>query len=139
MMKQVTLEEAPLLYELATQSYGTSPWTKTQFEESLTSKWTTTYVYEQDGQWLGFIQVQQFDDTEGEILNVGVHPDYRGQGVATTLMSYILPKAEKWLLEVRAHNTVAQHLYERMGFETIAVRKKYYHQPTEDALIMQRK
>lgn len=83
---------------------------------------------------------------QAEILRIGTHPDYQRQGIAskiftnlhTILTSY---QVESLLLEVRADNMPAIALYEQQGFVVIHQRLGYYqqlHQPSVDALIMQR-
>ena len=138
MIEVMIKRDSKALFQLASESYGESPWTKQQIEESFDVKWLTTYGYKIHQQWVGFVQIQCIGD-EAEVLNIGVHPDYRHQGIAKALLEAVLPKASSWLLEVRASNHAAQSLYKTLGFKKIAIRKGYYHYPREDAWIMQRK
>ncbi len=78
---------------------------------------------------------------EAEVMNVAVHPDYRGLGIAGRLMEALLEEGsrrgvQEYTLEVRAGNQAAIHLYERNGFVGEGVRPDFYRKPTEDALIM---
>lgn len=83
---------------------------------------------------------------QAEILRIGTHPDYQRQGIASQLFAtlnneLINNKVESLLLEVRADNAPAIALYEQQAFAVIHTRKNYYqlpHQPSVDALIMQR-
>ena len=83
---------------------------------------------------------------QAEILRIGTHPDYQRQGIASQLFAtlnneLINNKVESLLLEVRADNAPALALYGRQGLTVIHKRKGYYqlpHQPSVDALIMQR-
>lgn len=83
---------------------------------------------------------------QAEILRIGTHPDYQRQGIASQLFAtlnneLINNKVESLLLEVRADNAPALALYEQQAFAVIHTRKNYYqlpHQPSVDALIMQR-
>ena len=83
---------------------------------------------------------------QAEILRIGTHPDYKRQGIASQIFTSLNKelqnqKVESLLLEVRADNFAAIALYEQQGFTVIHRRKGYYqapHQPTVDALIMQR-
>jgi ribosomal-protein-alanine N-acetyltransferase len=73
--------------------------------------------------------------------NIAVLPPYRRQGVARTLLSALLLHArsllaERILLEVRASNQAAIRFYQASGFQTLARRRDYYSNPTEDALIL---
>jgi [ribosomal protein S18]-alanine N-acetyltransferase len=80
---------------------------------------------------------------ELHINTLAVHPRWRRQGVASLLLTHVLDDAvrlgaEKATLEVRRSNEGARKLYERFGFEVSGVRKEYYRQPVEDALILWR-
>jgi ribosomal-protein-alanine N-acetyltransferase len=80
---------------------------------------------------------------ELHINTLAVHPCWRRQGVASLLLTHVLDDAvrlgaEKATLEVRRSNEGARKLYERFGFEVGGVRKEYYRQPVEDALILWR-
>ena len=78
---------------------------------------------------------------EAHITNIAVHPDYRNRGFGRMIMQTLMQEAsrlgiERMTLEVRVSNRPAIHLYESMGFERGGVRKGYYSNNREDALIM---
>ena len=78
---------------------------------------------------------------DGHVTNVGVEPAYRRQGIATRLMLVLARRAlaegaQALTLEVRVSNTGAQELYRRFGFAPAGIRKNYYADSNEDALIM---
>jgi ribosomal-protein-alanine N-acetyltransferase len=78
---------------------------------------------------------------EAHISNVAIHPDYRRQGLGRMLLTHLLEEAAAKgataaTLEVRRSNVAAQKLYAGFGFKVIAVRKHYYSDENEDALIM---
>ena len=78
---------------------------------------------------------------EAEVMNVAVHPDYRGQGIAQKLMDALMLAGKargvkEYTLEVRVSNASAIHVYETHGFVGEGVRPGFYRMPTEDALIM---
>lgn len=80
---------------------------------------------------------------EAHITLLGIDPNYRGQGLGEFLLSQLLADAHTWsleraTLEVRASNTAAIKLYQKMGFEIAGRRKDYYPLPPEDALILWR-
>lgn len=80
---------------------------------------------------------------EAHITILGVHPNYRGQGLGQALLYALLKKAWKrrleWAtLEVRASNRPAQSLYEKFGFQEVGRRRRYYKDTGEDALILWR-
>lgn len=78
---------------------------------------------------------------EAHITLLGIHPDYRRQGLGQFLLLTLLQSSiaygSKWAtLEVRASNYPAQALYQLFGFVTIGRRKRYYTDTREDALIL---
>lgn len=78
-----------------------------------------------------------------EILTLGVHPDYRGKGIAQRLLHALIDQAqankcERVFLEVRESNAPAIHLYKRNGFDALHRIKDYYRTPVEDAILMGR-
>jgi ribosomal-protein-alanine N-acetyltransferase len=78
---------------------------------------------------------------EGEIYRIATIPEYRERGIAYRLLDYAY-KTEKGhglevlFLEVRTQNIVARALYRAYGFEEVGVRKNYYKDPVDDAIIM---
>lgn len=79
---------------------------------------------------------------EGEITNIAVDKDYRGQGIGKNLLNSLLEHARQRAmdtitLEVRSSNEIAKTLYGSYHFREIAIRKAYYQKPIEDAIIMQ--
>ena len=78
---------------------------------------------------------------EGEITNVVTKSTMRGKGIAEKMLQTLLEEgakmgAKEFTLEVRVSNAPAIHLYEKLGFVSEGVRKNFYEEPTEDALIM---
>ena len=78
---------------------------------------------------------------EGDITNIAIHPTYRKQGIASQLLSKLLEickdnNCNDITLEVRVSNTPAQNLYTKFGFVNEGIRKKYYSDNGEDAIIM---
>ena len=80
---------------------------------------------------------------ETDMMNVAVHPDHRRRGIAENLIDSLIRELKKrdshsLTLEVRASNAPAIALYEKMGFSQAGLRKNYYRNPKEDALILRR-
>ena len=81
---------------------------------------------------------------ESDMMNVAVHPDYRRRGIAEELILALVEavKAEMdshcLTLEVRASNDPAIALYRKLDFEQIGLRRNYYRNPKEDALILRK-
>ena len=80
---------------------------------------------------------------ETDMMNVAVHPDFRRKGIAEALVNTLVDNLKQMgshclTLEVRASNTPAISLYEKLGFSEIGRRKNYYRNPREDALILRK-
>ena len=78
---------------------------------------------------------------EGHITNIAVHPDFRERGLGAAIVEDMIICARKMqisalTLEVRTGNTAALKLYKKYGFKEIALRKNYYADTGEDAIIM---
>lgn len=77
---------------------------------------------------------------EGDITNVAAAPEYRRRGLASSLirafMDMLGGDAEKVFLEVRESNAAAIALYEKCGFTALSVRKNFYTDPRENAVVM---
>lgn len=81
---------------------------------------------------------------EGQITNIAVHPDCRGQGYGRAILTSLIRYAtsahlHSISLEVRPSNRAALALYHRAGFAEVGRRKHFYTKPTEDALILELK
>jgi ribosomal-protein-alanine N-acetyltransferase len=79
---------------------------------------------------------------EGNITNVAVHPSYRRRGLAERMIAEferLLPNdAESIFLEVRETNIAAISLYKKCGFEPVGIRKNFYSNPRENAVVMKK-
>lgn len=77
-----------------------------------------------------------------DIIDVAVSPEHRGRGLGRLLLRALIETlsrrgAKKIFLEVRPSNSPARALYSRAGFARISVRRNYYHDPDEEALVME--
>ena len=120
------------------------PWSETAYLEAC-EKEDYAYLVAVDGEGkvLGMCGLI-IGPYEAEVMNVAVHPDYRGKGISNKLMAALLDLGEKrdvseYTLEVRVTNKAAIHLYEKFGFVGEGIRPNFYNKPTEDALIMWKK
>ena len=118
----------------------TIPWSKESFENELKNNLALYLVAKVEEKAVGYVGVWKILD-EGHIKNVAVHPDYRGQSIGEALISELLSLCRKdgvlsFTLEVRKSNIIAQGLYKKFGFTEQGVRKKYYSDNNEDAIIM---
>lgn len=78
---------------------------------------------------------------EAHITNVAVHPEFRGMGIGNTIVEELIKEAKlknivAMTLEVRINNISAINLYKKYGFVEVAIRKNYYVDTGEDAIIM---
>ena len=117
------------------------PWSEKMVSDLIDSSWDEVWVLEsrEDG-LIGYINFR-FIAGEGELMRIAVLPELRGHGLSRKLMDRMTESASEQAvaditLEVRAGNEPAIGLYKSYGFAGEAVRKGYYHNPTEDALIM---
>jgi ribosomal-protein-alanine N-acetyltransferase len=122
----------------------TSPWTREMYLAELDNE-GVSYCYlarDDAGAALGFCSFWRVLD-ELHINNLAVAARYRRRGIGTALLNYVLDEgrrlgARRASLEVRRSNEPARLLYERLGFAVAGVRRAYYTNPIEDALILWR-
>lgn len=118
-----------------------APWTREMFQQELANSETSSqWVAESGGVLRGYILWWYVAD-EVHIVNVAVHPGFRRRGVARRLLAAVFEAARDRgmtiaTLEVRFHNTAAITLYESLGFRKVAIRKAYYADNGEDAVVM---
>ncbi len=118
-----------------------APWSRQAFLSELADNHFARYIVaEHAGRVIGYAGVWLIVD-EGHITNVAVDPDYRGRRLGETLMRALMAECAahgivRMTLEVRVSNVIAQNLYRKLGFEAVGVRKGYYTDNNEDALIM---
>ena len=115
-------------------------WSYTLLEAGIYSPYDVYYVLDMDGRILGYADLRLLAG-EGEIQRIAVLPEYRRMGAGKKLMDAMAAyarenKAYAVSLEVRESNFAARNLYEAYGFRMEAVRRGYYHNPIEDAVIM---
>ena len=122
----------------------TSPWTREMYAWELQNR-AVCHIYivrTPECPVAGFCAFWLVFD-EIHINNIALRPQYRGLGYGTALMHHVLAEgrrlgARRATLEVRAGNTGARRLYERLGFYVAGTRRNYYTNPVEDALILWR-
>ena len=115
-------------------------WSKDSFKKELSNNLAKYLVAKVDGKVAGYVCIWFVVD-EGHITNVAVHEDYRGQKIGDQLIKELVQvckdnKIVSMTLEVRTSNTVAQNLYRKYGFKMAGIRKEYYSNNKEDAIIM---
>ena len=129
--------EAIMAIERASFSY---PWSGRFFLEELKSPYARSLLAQVDGAIIAYT-LYWFLPTDADIHNLAVHPAWRRRGIGGSLLGAIIKEArehglKRVTLEVRKSNQPAQRLYESRGFVAQAVRKAYYSDDGEDALVM---
>jgi ribosomal-protein-alanine N-acetyltransferase len=115
-------------------------WSLDSFSKELTNPFAKYLIAKTDNKTVGFAGVWTIVD-EGHITNIAVHPEFREKGIGSALVKSLIDHSKGWgcsslTLEVRASNTPAKNLYKKFGFVEEGVRKKYYQDNKEDAIIM---
>lgn len=115
-------------------------WSKESFKKELINENARYLVAKLDRKIVGYVGIWLILD-EGHITNVAVHNDYRGQKIGDKLVQALVNLCKEnninsMTLEVRVSNTVAQSLYKKYGFKLAGIRKEYYSDNKEDAMIM---
>jgi ribosomal-protein-alanine N-acetyltransferase len=134
-------DQIPSVLEIETASF-TSPWTREMYLAELENR-NVSYCFLasfDNGPAIGFCSFWRVLD-ELHINNLAVLPDFRHRGVGAELLAFVLNEgarlgALRATLEVRRSNTPALMLYERYGFTVAGIRRDYYTNPQEDALIL---
>jgi ribosomal-protein-alanine N-acetyltransferase len=117
-----------------------APWTKEGFFTFLTRDHSMFLVVEDKGEIIGYCGLLMVLD-EGDVTNVAVRSDRQREGIGQFMMESMKRLAGDLgitiiHLEVRAGNGTAIRLYERLGFIRDGLRKNYYSDPVEDAILM---
>ena len=118
------------------------PWTRDAFVQEMTTNLHAYYLVaeDQDQQIVGFCGMWLVMD-ESHITNVAVTEQVKGQGIGEGLMREAIRVGKEtgavlMTLEVRVSNTIAQNLYRKLDFQNGGIRKGYYSDNLEDALVM---
>lgn len=116
------------------------PWSLKAFTDTVEKENFRYFVAEEAGEILGYCGFLFVLD-EAEIPNVCVKATARNQGIGKQMMNVLVSEAAKLgiatlFLEVRESNTAARKLYESLGFAEDGLRKNFYEQPVENAILM---
>lgn len=118
-----------------------TPWSRQSFQKEIENNSFARYVVaKKDDVIIGYAGMWLILD-EGHITNIAVHPEFRGIGAGNKLLEALIEickieSVTSMTLEVRISNIVAQNLYRKYGFAEEGIRKEYYGDNKEDALIM---
>ena len=117
------------------------PWSRKSITDEITKNSFARYICARiGGQVVGYAGMWLIC-REGHITNIAVHPEFRENGIGSRLLKKLIEISrekgiKKITLEVRKSNTAAKNLYYKYGFKEEGIRKSYYSDNGEDAIIM---
>jgi len=140
-IRALHLRDLSAIEEIERRSYPT-PWSRSMFAGELAKPSSICLGAFDDERLTGYLIVSRYVDA-WHVMNVAVASDHRRRGVASQLLTALFEQTQAddrrgYTLEVRVSNAGAISLYERLGFERRGVRRGYYTDNREDALIMWR-
>jgi [ribosomal protein S18]-alanine N-acetyltransferase len=138
-IRPLALKDLSAIEEIERRSYPT-PWSRSMFAGELTKASSISLGAFEVGRLVGYVVVSRYVDA-WHVMNIAVHPAQRTRGVASALLERLFETTADdarrgYTLEVRVSNATAIALYERLGFEARGIRRGYYTDNREDALIM---
>jgi ribosomal-protein-alanine N-acetyltransferase len=141
-LRRLTLHDLDEIDRIERGVYPT-PWSRSMFAGELakpSSLCLGAFDPEREGALVGYLIVSRYVDA-WHIMNLAIHPAYRRQHIASKLLDELFAltagdSRRGYTLEVRVSNRSAIALYERFGFEASGIRRGYYTDNREDALIM---
>ncbi len=139
-IRKMYIEDVPAVYQVEKASF-TSPWTEETYEHEMKhNDYAHYFVVEIEGEIVGYIGLWLVLD-DAQVTNIAILPQYRGYKIGEKLfgfaLQYILQQgANRLSLEVRVSNVAAQNLYRKFGLVHGGIRKNYYPDNGEDALVM---
>jgi len=152
-LRPMTVADLPAVMVLEEELFAPDTWTEAMYRDELSRSDTRYYLvaeFDVDGDgatgappvMVGYGGLIAYDD-EAHVATLGVTADLQGEGIGSLLLDAMLAEADKRspvvLLEVKADNAAAQHLYRKRGFVEIGRRRGYYQPSGADAVIMKRK
>jgi ribosomal-protein-alanine N-acetyltransferase len=138
-IRRLTYADLPQVIAIERRAFP-APWSLAMFVLEL-SKPSGICLAAHDGdQMVGYLICSRYD-TVWHVMNVAIEPALQGNGIGTALLEHLLEETaptDRFTLEVRQSNAPAIRLYERLGFRAAGLRRRYYQDNGEDALIMWR-
>jgi [ribosomal protein S18]-alanine N-acetyltransferase len=140
-IRRLTYADLPQVIAIERRAFPT-PWSLAMFVLELSKPSGVCLAAVDGGTVAGYCICSRYD-TVWHIMNVAVDPAQRRGGIATALLNELFgrvgePDAARFTLEVRTSNAGAMRLYERHGFRAAGIRRRYYQDNGEDAVIMWR-
>jgi ribosomal-protein-alanine N-acetyltransferase len=139
-IRRLTYADLPQVIAIERRAFPT-PWSLAMFVLELSKPSGICLAATIEERIVGYLVCSRYD-TVWHVMNVAVDDRLRRQGIASTMMERLFELADKpneqYTLEVRTSNDAAIRLYEGFGFRAAGHRRAYYHDNSEDALIMWR-
>ena len=140
-IRRLTYADLPQVIAIERRAFPT-PWSLAMFVLELSKPSGVCLAAVEGGTVVGYCICSRYD-TVWHIMNVAVDPAQRRRGIATALLNELFERvgdadAARFTLEVRTSNTGAMRLYELHGFRAAGIRRRYYQDNGEDAVIMWR-
>ena len=136
MIKKLTsnnIDYIEQIFNLEKEIFKSSAFSKSYLNTLIKGDNSFIYVYLIDDKVCGYLMILDSIDVY-EILAIAAVEEYRNKGIAQELLDKI--KTKDIFLEVRESNKVAINFYKKNNFKEIRIRKNYYSEPTENAIIM---
>ena len=140
-MRRLRAADLDAIERVERRCYPT-PWSRSMFAGEIAKPSGICLGAFEGDELLGYLITARYVDA-WHVMNVAVDPQFRGRGLARRMLSRLMELTEGdrtrgYTLEVRVSNVVAIHLYEELGFVVTGVRRGYYTDNREDALVMWR-
>ncbi len=139
-IRELTYADLPRVIAIERRAFPT-PWSLAMFVLELSKSSGVCLAALHDGRLAGYLICSRYD-TVWHVMNVAVDVDHQHRGVASALLAELYERVgdeqARFTLEVRRSNDIAIHLYEREGFRAAGLRRRYYQDNGEDALVMWR-
>lgn len=140
-IRRMTKEDVKAVHDIEMHTFSV-PWPEASFHHEMNENPAARYLVAVDGEGriLGYAGAWMIFE-EAHITNIAVKESCRGQGIGMALAQALIQYAanlgvQYMTLEVRKSNLVAQGMYRKLGFEKLSIRKRYYPDNNEDALLM---
>ncbi len=140
-IRRLRLSDIPAIEQVERRAYQT-PWSRTMFAGELAKPTSRCYGAFEADRLVGYLIVSRYVDA-WHVMNLAVDEPFRGRGLGQRLLEQLIGDTRGdgtrgYTLEVRVTNHGAIRLYERLGFAPTGIRRGYYTDNREDALIMWR-
>jgi ribosomal-protein-alanine N-acetyltransferase len=138
-IRRLTFADLPQVVAIERRAFST-PWSLAMFVLELSKPSGICLAAELEGELVGYLVCSRYD-TVWHLMNIAVEPERRRRGIGGALLNALLERVgddAQVTLEVRRSNQGAVALYERFGFRSAGVRRRYYADNGEDAVIMWR-